>query len=33
MRSLATGRTTLARYQENRLRHFHATLATYIGDD
>lgn len=31
LRSLRSGATTLARYQENRLRHFHATLNEYLA--
>lgn len=30
LRSLQAGRLTYARYQENRLRHFHATIARYL---
>lgn len=30
LRSLRSGETTLARYQENRLRHFHETLRSYL---
>jgi hypothetical protein len=33
LRSLKAGKTTLGRYQENRLRHFHRTLADYVGPD
>jgi phenylpropionate dioxygenase-like ring-hydroxylating dioxygenase large terminal subunit len=31
LRSLQSGRVTFARYQENRLRHFHATIGRYLG--
>lgn len=32
MKRLQSGRTTLARYQENRIRAFHQTLRDYVGD-
>ncbi|MDX2237010.1 MAG: aromatic ring-hydroxylating dioxygenase subunit alpha [Hyphomonadaceae bacterium] len=32
MKRLQSGRTTLARYQENRIRAFHRTLRDYVGD-
>ncbi|MFZ4122724.1 MAG: aromatic ring-hydroxylating oxygenase subunit alpha [Caulobacterales bacterium] len=33
LRSLQRRQTTLGRYQENRLRHFHKTLADYVSPD
>lgn len=32
MRSLRSGKTTLSRYQENRIRHFHQTLRGYLEE-
>lgn len=33
LRAMAGERTTLARYQENRIRHFHRVLAEYVEDE
>jgi hypothetical protein len=32
MRASVRARTTLSRYQEVRIRHFHELLSRYIGD-
>jgi len=33
LRASVKATTTLARYQESRIRHFHATLDTYLARD